>query len=228
MLLNMSTRTYKLHNCTRAGVANQPAWALDDSPSLIDIDNHSAKEVAPLQEDFSPDAGAAAAVRLYSEVVATRPPSPRRERPLVPSVSPIEAPDRMRMPEPSVDSDISRSHEDREDDRSSRLWINQSTIQVGLGYSVSEHVVIARYRIRKPLALIKEKWSRFQQSPQTRESIIGEVGDSNWVKGILREGWRKGRLDVSSKGVECEEHVAQKTPPHLPQTMLQLDVRKWK
>ena len=43
------------------------------------------------------------------------------------------------------------------------------------------------------------------------------MGDSNSVKGILRGGWRKRRFDVSSKGVEREEHAAQKTPPHLRQ-----------
>ena len=47
--------------------------------------------------------------------------------------------------------------------------------------------------------------------------MMGEIGDSNWVRGILRGGWRKRRLDVSSKGVEREEHVAQKIPPHLRQ-----------
>ena len=62
-----------------------------------------------------------------------------------------------------------------------------------------------------------QPWSWFQQSPQTRESIMGEMGDSNSVKGILRGGWRKRRFDVSSKGVEREEQAAQKTPPHLRQ-----------
>jgi hypothetical protein len=36
-----------------------------------------------------------------------------------------------------------------------------------------------------------QPWSWFQQSPQTRESIIRELGDSNRVKGTLRGGWRK-------------------------------------
>ena len=67
--------------------------------------------------------------------------------------------------------------------------------------------------------------SWFQQSPQTRESIMGDVGDSNWVKGVLRGGWRKRRLDVSSKGVEREEHAAQKMPPHLRQCY-DLNMRK--
>ena len=46
---------------------------------------------------------------------------------------------------------------------------------------------------------------------------MGEMGDSNWVKGTLRGGRRKTRLEVSSKGVEREEHEAQKMPPHLRQ-----------
>jgi hypothetical protein len=87
MLLNMSTRTYELRTRTRAGVAAQPSRALDESPSLIDMD-HSSSEAAHNQGGLAPDAAATIATRTYSDVVAARPPSPQRERPEVPSVSP--------------------------------------------------------------------------------------------------------------------------------------------
>ena len=86
MLLNMSTiRTYKLHNHTRIGRASQPARALNESPSLLDIVNHSSEE-GPLQEDTVPNAEVPVTVRTYSDVVASRPPSPpHKERPVLPS-----------------------------------------------------------------------------------------------------------------------------------------------
>ena len=86
MLLNTSsTRTYDLRARTRAGVATQTGQALDDSPSgsLIDIDN-SSNEVAPRVEGPVPIAEATTAICSYSDVVASRSPSPRRERPAVP------------------------------------------------------------------------------------------------------------------------------------------------
>jgi hypothetical protein len=55
------------------------------------------------------------------------------------------------------------------------------------------------------------------ESPQTRELIMGEVGDSNRVKEILRGRWRNRRLEVLSKDVEREEHAAPKMRPHLRQ-----------
>lgn len=62
-----------------------------------------------------------------------------------------------------------------------------------------------------------QPWSWAQQSSQMRELTMGELGDSNSDKGTLRGGWRKARLEVSSIGVEREEHGAQKRPPHLRQ-----------
>ena len=79
MLLNTSTRAYNLRTRTGTGIATQSERALNESPSLIDADNHS-NEVAPQNEDFVPIAEDTNAVRLYSEVVASRSPSPRRER----------------------------------------------------------------------------------------------------------------------------------------------------
>ena len=78
MLLNLntsSTRTYDLRARTRAGVAAQTGRTPDKSPSLIDIDNFS-NEVAPHVEDPVPINEAAITVHSYSDVVASRSPSP--------------------------------------------------------------------------------------------------------------------------------------------------------
>ena len=100
MLLNTSsTRTYDLRARTRAGVATQTGQALDESPSLIDIDN-SSNEVAPRVEGPVPIAEATTAIRSYSDVVASRSPSPRRERLAVPrqaSGGPTMGPERAQV-----------------------------------------------------------------------------------------------------------------------------------
>ena len=58
-------------------------------------------------------------------------------------------------------------------------------------------------------------WS--QQSSQTRESTIGEMGDSKAEMGIFLGGWRIERLEASRRGVVRDVHAPQKTPPHLRQ-----------
>ena len=102
MLLNSSTgRTYELRT-RRAGVATQPSRALDNSPSLIDMDNQSIG-AAPDSAGPLPDAGATVAIRLYSDVVASRPLSPQRERAVPPAVDPLVDPGHTRVPEPLRD-----------------------------------------------------------------------------------------------------------------------------
>ena len=96
-----SNRTYELRTRTRAGVAAQSGRALNESPSLVDLDNYSNEaRVAPLREDLVPSAEATGMVRSYRDAVLSRPPSPRRERPVLPSISPPAGPDRTRMPNP--------------------------------------------------------------------------------------------------------------------------------
>ena len=95
MLLNMSTRTYELRTA-------QLSWDLDESPSLINIDNVS-NELATHLEGSVPNAEATNTVRLYSDVVASRPPSPRKERPVLPTESPMD-PGNVNTPEPPDDA----------------------------------------------------------------------------------------------------------------------------
>lgn len=58
-------------------------------------------------------------------------------------------------------------------------------------------------------------WS--QQSSQTRELMIGELGDSKAEMGMFLGGWSMERLEVSRRGVVREVQEPQKTPPHLRQ-----------
>ena len=113
-----SNRTYELRARTRAGVAAQSGQVLNESPSLVDLDNYSI-EVEPLWGDLDPSAEAAGAVRSYHDVVLSRPPSPRRERPVQPSISPLGGPDRARMPNPLDDE--SRAGREAEDDASEEV-----------------------------------------------------------------------------------------------------------
>ena len=100
MLLNTS-RTYDLRARTRAGATTsaQSGRAPVESP---DVDSPS-NEAPPQYEGLAPNAETTSAVRLYSDAVASRPPSPRRERPLSPSIGPIVDHNRARMPVPSND-----------------------------------------------------------------------------------------------------------------------------
>ena len=113
MLLNKyNTRAY-LRNCARTGIATQPDRDLNESPSLIDTDNLS-NEVAPQDAGSVPDTGPTIAVRLYSNVVALRPPSPCKERPVQPSESPEREPDNIRAPDCSIDERNVVSNNDNE------------------------------------------------------------------------------------------------------------------
>ena len=65
--------------------------------------------------------------------------------------------------------------------------------------------------------VVGQPWIWSQQSSQTRESTIGEMGDSNAEMGMFLGGWRMSRLEASSRGVVRAVHAPQKTPPHLRQ-----------
>jgi hypothetical protein len=66
----------------------------------------------------------------------------------------------------------------------------------------------------------RRSWIWSKQSSQTRASMMGDVGDSNSFKGVLRGGWRKERWVVSRSVMVRDEHGWQKTPPHLRQWCL--------
>ena len=97
----MSSRTYELRARARTGIPTRTvtdrALKESKSPSLVNLDNYTS-EAAPRQEEPVPVAETM--TRSYSDVVASRPSSPPRERPTLPSVrvgSPVN-PDSTRMP----------------------------------------------------------------------------------------------------------------------------------
>ena len=79
----MSTRTYNLRARAGAGVATQASPAVDIPlpPSPVPFPSKVASRVA----GSDPDSGVVITSRTYSDVVASRSPSLRRERPLLPS-----------------------------------------------------------------------------------------------------------------------------------------------
>ena len=97
----MSSRTYELRARARTGIPTRTvtdrALEESESPSLVNLDDYTS-EMAPRQEEPVPVAEAM--TRSYSDVVASRPTSPPRERPTLPSVrvgSPVNL-DSTRMP----------------------------------------------------------------------------------------------------------------------------------
>ena len=95
----MSTRTYNFRSRVGASEAPRASQALDDMSQTdsLEVANPS-NEAEPLSEAQVPNTEATLAVPSYSDVVASRPPSPRRERPAVPSGGPGEDPDLTRVP----------------------------------------------------------------------------------------------------------------------------------
>ena len=117
MLLNPSSvRTYPLRSRARAEATTQPSRALGDSPSLIDI-NISPNETAPQQDGPVPQSETHAVVRMYSDVVAQRSPSPRGGRNMLLSEGSERGPDHTKASEQRntgsrYDSDSSHSSND--------------------------------------------------------------------------------------------------------------------
>lgn len=65
--------------------------------------------------------------------------------------------------------------------------------------------------------VVGHPWIWSKQSSHTRETRIGEDGDSNSAMGTFRGGVMNSRLDVSSSAVKRDAQALQKMPPHLRQ-----------
>ena len=115
MLLTEMSRAYNLRTRTRAGVANQLEQDLNETTSPIDDYDQSPNEVAPPLKGSVPNTEATLQTRLYSDVAASRPPSPRRERPDVSSGEPIRGPDRSRAVELPFGGGNARRGDDSEE-----------------------------------------------------------------------------------------------------------------
>ena len=81
-----ATRTYNLRVRSGAGIATQASRAHDIPPSRTSPVPFPTNEVDSARGS-DPDSGVVITSRTYSDVVASRPPSPRGERPLSPSES---------------------------------------------------------------------------------------------------------------------------------------------
>jgi hypothetical protein len=97
----MSARTYNLRVRTGAGVATQASQDIPPARSPVPLPTDVV--IRPVTGS-DPDSGVVITSRTYSDVVASRPPSPRRERPSSPSAeSSISSEDSLSAPKP-VDS----------------------------------------------------------------------------------------------------------------------------
>ena len=100
MLLNPSSvRTYDLRTRPRSGTVTQSRSSISDSPDA----GSWSSEAPPHYEGTASNTETTGTARLYSDTVASRPPSPQRERLSVPSLNPVVVPDRARKPDPSTD-----------------------------------------------------------------------------------------------------------------------------
>ena len=81
----MSTRTYNLQVRAGTGVALPSRQTNDELPPQVETVVNSLRENPPHIMGIAPRTGTTVAVRSYSDVVASRTPSPSRERPVVPS-----------------------------------------------------------------------------------------------------------------------------------------------
>jgi hypothetical protein len=89
----MSTRTYNFRSRVGASEAPQASQTLDDMSPTDSLEAaNPSNEAEPLSEAPVHNTEATP-VPSYSVIVASRPPSPRRERPAVPSGGPGEDPD---------------------------------------------------------------------------------------------------------------------------------------
>ena len=99
----MSARTYNLQAHTGAVMGAPEAQDLglplsESLESSPDTANPSNVVEPPSIEVPAFNSEPTIAVRLYSDVVASRPPSPSRERHNLPSKSPVEGPENTRVP----------------------------------------------------------------------------------------------------------------------------------
>ena len=114
----MSSRTYFLRTRAGSGVATQTSRAANEPPSYTLEADIPLNEITPQEEDSVPNSEANVAARLYSDVAASRPPSPLRDRPLLPSGSPTLGQNRANVPRRVDDDD---DHSSNSSESSSNL-----------------------------------------------------------------------------------------------------------
>jgi hypothetical protein len=115
----MSSRAYYLRTRAGSGVATQTSRAADEPPSYTLETDIPLNEIAPHTEDSVPNSEATIAARLYSDVTASRPPSPMRDRPVSPLNNPVVGSGRMNVPRRPDDRDAHNSDESSSDGQES-------------------------------------------------------------------------------------------------------------
>ena len=194
MLLNNSARIYDLRTRTRAGVATRTGQATDDT--LVNVANQSDEAAPPYAETSVPDTETRSAVRMYSDVVASRPPSPLpvRERPVVPLVGPAAGPDLMRVvvPEPSNDGSYGSHGLD-----------NEGSVEVETPDQPEYHSwqKVQRKRARSDGALYNKDSLTSAQTQAVKRAAAGLTAEQRQQILLRQERVRPRRDDsVSSRG----------------------------
>ena len=153
----MSSRAYYLRNRAGSGVATQTSRAADEPPSYTLETDIPLNEIAPQAEDSVPNSGAIITARLYSDVTASRPPSPMRDRQISPSGNPTVGLGRNNVPR-------------RPDDRS----VHSSDESSSEGHESSEEIETPDKIEDVPWTTIQRKRARSLDSFENRRQLTKE------------------------------------------------------
>ena len=189
------SRSYNLRNRSGAGVATQSERALNESPSLIDVDTHS-NEVAPQDEGSTPVTKSTGPVRLYSDAVALRPPSPRREKLAQPSGKPVRDLD-TKVPERTSEVEGSREEDGSQNEGDS----SSKEVETPDKVEYPSWTTVKRRRARSEGSLQYKKPLTSEQANAVKRAAEGLTAEQK-QKILRRQEKVRSRRDasVSSRG----------------------------
>ena len=152
----MSSRVYNLRARVGTGVATQDERALDVYPRGDSTDTPSSMD-APRITGLDPHAEATVAVRSYSQVVASRPPSPAQARPA------------LLVDDPLRDQSGTTSTYRRDDPVNS----NDNVISAP-GYTQSENGKHPEREDNSPWTTVRRRRARSHDTPQRKKPLTAE------------------------------------------------------
>ena len=155
---------YNLRARVGTGVATQDERALDVYPRSDSTDTPSSMD-APRITGLDPHAEATVAVRSYSQVVASRPPSPADVRPL----SPAQARPALLVDDPLRDQSGTTSTYRRDDPVNS----NDNVISAP-GYTQSENGEYPEREDNSPWTTVRRRRARSHDTPQRKKPLTAE------------------------------------------------------
>jgi hypothetical protein len=169
---------YNLRARTVTGLATQLDRAPDEVPARSDNTDAPSSIDAPSVTGLDPVLEAPVAVRMYSQVVASSPPSPAMERYLQPSDEPTAVQEGT--------GTLTRSEEERRPVSS-----NNNAVNIG-GYTYSETSEHPEWEDNSPWTTVRRRKARSQELPMRGKPLTSEqVQVVNIAAGSLTDEQRK-------------------------------------